>query len=244
MLYQDHEIGGEPKNSKGTGDTNVFNLAFPGSFCPNCRKSLRWIENIPVFSYIFLKGRCRGCSASIGLKYPLIELLTGLSTLLLILYFGFTLKFLTSCILIYALIVLCFIDLDYCLLPDALTIPLIWLGLLFNSFAIYVNLQDAVYGAIVGYLILWAIFWIFKLMTGKNGFGYGDFKLLSALGAWLGWTNLPMIVFFSTLIGSVVGIALLLFKKINSETPIPFGPYLIIAGIAALLLPQFDLLKY
>jgi len=244
ILYRDNGIDGESKNSDGAEDTKVFNLAFPRSFCPTCRNSLRWTENIPVFSYIFLKGRCRGCSVSIGLKYPLIELLTGLATLFLILYFGCTFKFLTRCILIYALIVLCFIDLDHFLLPDSLTIPLIWLGLFFNSFAIYVNLNDAVYGAIFGYLILWAIFWVFKWITGKNGFGYGDFKLLSALGAWLGWTSLPMIVFISTLVGSVVGITLLLFKKINRETPIPFGPYLIIAGIAALLLPQFDLLKY
>ncbi len=218
-----------------------LSLISPRSFCPTCLTTLRWFENIPIISYFFLNGRCDSCTTPIRLRYPLIELLTGLLTVLLGFHFGITLKFFGSCIFVYILISLCFIDLDNLLLPDLLTIPLIWIGLFVNSFDVFVNLIDAVYGAIFGYLILWFVFWIFKLFTGKNGFGYGDFKLLSALGAWLGWVNLPMIILISSLLGSVVGLALLTSKKITKDTLIPFGPYLIIATLFVMFVPRINI---
>jgi leader peptidase (prepilin peptidase)/N-methyltransferase len=217
-----------------------LNLAFPRSFCPACDSKLKWFDNIPVLSYILLKGKCKHCSARIALQYPFVEFITAALTLVLWLYFGFTLKFLASCIFIYALIALCFIDLSCFLLPDSITIPLIWTGLLFNSEGLFVRLDESLYGAVFGYLVLWAVYWVFKLFTGKEGFGYGDFKLLSALGAWLGWASLPMIILISTLIGSVAGLTLLFFKRIDRDTPIPFGPYLIFGGVVLLFTPQLQ----
>jgi leader peptidase (prepilin peptidase)/N-methyltransferase len=222
----------EPQSSNG------LNLAFPRSFCPNCLGTLSWRENIPILSYLSLKGRCQKCSVPISLRYPAIELITGVLTLLLGFYFGCTLKFFYSCFFIYALIALCFIDLNTFLLPDAITLPLIWSGMFVNSFGVFASLQESFYGAVFGYLILWLIFWIFKILTGKNGFGYGDFKLLAALGAWLGWEYLPFIVFISSLTGSVVGLSLLALKRIDKNTPIPFGPYLILGGVVMLFCPQ------
>jgi len=215
-----------------------LNLAFPRSFCTHCRTNLGWTDNIPVFSYLKLGGKCKYCQAPIGIKYPAIELLSGLVTLILGIYFGCSIKFLLSCVLLYALIALYFIDLNTFLLPDALTIPLIWCGMLVNSFNVFTPLKESLYGAVLGYLILWLVYWVFKFFTGKDGFGFGDFKLLSALGAWLGFGALPFIVFISSLSGSLIGLGLIYFKKIGKNSPMPFGPYLIMGGVVMLLYPE------
>lgn len=215
--------------------TDRFNLMLPRSACPHCGHQIGALENIPVVSYLFLKGKCTSCKAPISARYPIIELLTGALSALLIWRFGAGLAGLATLLFAYLLIAMTFIDADTQLLPDDLTLPLLWAGLLVNLNGTFAALPDAVIGAAAGYLILWSIYWLFKLATGKEGMGYGDFKLLAALGAWLGWSMLPIIILLSSVVGATVGIFLIVFTKRGRDNPIPFGPYLAAAGMIALL---------
>ncbi len=212
-----------------------FNLVSPRSRCPHCGHLITAVENIPVVSYLFLRGRCRECAQPISLRYPLVELVSAVLVTLAAWKFGVTLQAATAMLLIWALICLTFIDYDHQYLPDNITLPFLWLGLLLNLFSTFTDLQSAVLGAIAGYLLLWLVYQIFKKLTGKEGMGFGDFKLLAMLGAWLGWQMLPAVIIFSSVVGSVAGIALILFKRHNHSQPIPFGPYLAIAGWITLM---------
>lgn len=212
-----------------------FTLNSPRSRCPHCGHLIRAVENIPVISYVLLKGQCKQCKASISKRYPAIEALTALLSAIVAWHFGYQWACLGALLLTWSLIALTFIDIDHQLLPDSITLPLLWLGIVFNLFGIYSDLTTSVIGAIAGYLSLWLVFHAFKLATGKEGMGYGDFKLLAALGAWLGWTVLPSIVLLSSLVGALLGIMLILFRQHQRDIPIPFGPYLAIAGWIALV---------
>jgi leader peptidase (prepilin peptidase)/N-methyltransferase len=211
-----------------------YNLVVPRSACPHCGHQITALENIPVISYAFLRGKCGECKAPISIRYPLVELLTGLLSAALIWHFGSGLVGLGTLVFLYLLIAMTFIDADTQLLPDDLTLPLLWLGLLINLNGTFVPLSDAVMGAAAGYVSLWSIYWLFKLVTGKEGMGYGDFKLLAALGAWMGWQMLPVIILLSSLVGAVVGIGLIILAKRGRDIPIPFGPYLVAAGLLSL----------
>ena len=210
-------------------------LSTPNSHCPHCGSAIKPWHNIPVLSYLLLRGKCAACGVGISLRYPAVELVTGLLTLALAWYFPISWALLGAVLFTWALVALTMIDVDHKLLPDDITLPLLWLGLLFNLSGTYVSLADAVIGAMAGYLILWSVYWLFKLITGKEGMGYGDFKLLAALGAWLGWQALPLIILLSSLVGAVCGIALMFLKGRGREIPIPFGPYLAAAGWICLL---------
>ncbi len=212
-----------------------FNLATPGSRCPHCGHAIRPWENIPVFSYLWLRGRCSACGTGISMRYPIIEAVTGLLTVGLGLQYGASGTLLAMLVFTWALLALTMIDIDTMLLPDNITLPLLWLGLLVNLSGMFVSLQDAVIGAMAGYGILWSVFWLFKLATGKEGMGYGDFKLLAALGAWLGWQALPMIILLSSFVGAILGILLMILQKRGKDIPMPFGPYLAIAGWIAMV---------
>lgn len=214
--------------------TGRYNLAVPRSSCPHCGHTIGAAQNIPLISYVALRGRCAHCQAPIGRRYPLVECATGLLSGFAAWHFGPGLALAGALLLIWALIALTFIDLDTQLLPDQITLPLLWLGLLFNLSGTYVPIADAVVGAIAGYLALWSVFWLFKLTTGKEGMGYGDFKLLAAIGAWLGWQMLPLVILASSLVGAVVGITLIALGRHGRSNPIPFGPYLAAAGLMAL----------
>lgn len=211
-------------------DEPSLSLAVPNSHCPACKAPVRPWQNIPVVSYLALGGKCASCGVRISPRYPVVELLTGLLTLWLGLHYGPGLPLLGAVLLTWALIALTLIDYDTQLLPDDITLPLLWLGLVFNLGGTFVPLADAVLGAIAGYGILWSVYWLFRLLTGKEGMGYGDFKLLAALGAWLGWQVLPLIILLSSVVGAVVGLALMVIKRRGREVPIPFGPYLAAAG--------------
>lgn len=219
-------------------ETRKYSLVSPRSACPTCGHMISALENIPLISYLALKGKCRNCKAAIGIRYPLIEALTGILIGLVSWKFGYTSVTLFAWIFTFALIALTFIDFDTQLLPDDITLPLLWLGLLFNLNTGFTDLQSAVIGAIAGYLILWSIYWLFKLATGKEGMGYGDFKLLAAIGAWFGWQLLPAVILLSSVLGAIIGIGLIVLTKRGRETPMPFGPFLAIGGIAALFLGQ------
>ena len=210
-------------------------LAKPRSRCPQCGHPIAALENIPIISWVLLRGRCKGCAAPISLRYPLTEALTGLLFGLAAWHFGFSAAGLGALVLVAALIALTGIDFDTQLLPDDITLPLLWIGLALNAFSVYTDLKSAVIGAMAGYLALWTVYWGFKLTTGKEGMGYGDFKLLAALGAWLGWQMLPLTILLSSLVGAAVGICLMVFARHNRNVPIPFGPYLAAAGIIALI---------
>ena len=212
-----------------------YNLIVPRSACPHCGHAITAMENIPVFSYAFLRGKCIQCRAAISLRYPIVELMTGLLSFFLIWHFGSGWLGISTLLFAFLLIAMTAIDLDTQLLPDDLTLLLMWLGLLINLNGTFVPLTDAVIGAAAGYLCLWSVYWLFKLATGKEGMGYGDFKLLAALGAWLGWQMLPLIILLSSLVGAVIGIGLIILAKRGRDIPIPFGPYLAIAGMIALL---------
>ncbi len=214
--------------------TDRYNLMVPRSACPHCGHQISALENIPVISYLLLRGKCAQCKAPISVRYPLVELLTGVLSFFLIWHFGGGPAGLASLVFAYFLIAMTFIDADTQLLPDDLTLPLLWCGLLINLNGTFVPLNEAVIGAVAGYLSLWAVYWLFKLATGKEGMGYGDFKLLAALGAWLGWKMLTVIVLLSSLVGAVVGIALIVFARHGRNKPIPFGPYLAAAGLLTL----------
>ncbi|WAF91125.1 A24 family peptidase [Aeromonas hydrophila] len=212
-----------------------YNLMVPRSACPHCGHAITAMENIPLLSWLWLKGRCRECQAPISARYPLVELLTALLSLVVAATYPPGWGLLAALLLTWVLVALTFIDLDKMLLPDQLTLPLLWGGLLFNLTGGFVPLADAVIGAMAGYLVLWSLYWAFKLLTGKEGMGYGDFKLLAALGAWLGWQALPIVLLLSSLVGAFIGIGLILLRNHHQNKPIPFGPYLAIAGWIALL---------
>ncbi len=227
------ELRGEPQPEQ-----DRFNLATPRSRCPHCGHLITALENIPVVSYLLLRGKCRHCSAPISRRYPAVELVTAALTGFAAWHFGYGIAALGAMLLLWTLVALTFIDLDTQLLPDNLTLPLVWLGLGFNLWDTYTPLSSAVIGAMAGYLSLWSVYWLFKLTTGKEGMGYGDFKLLAAIGAWLGWQMLPLVILLSSLVGAVVGVALIVLARHGRNVPIPFGPYLAAAGIIALFWGQ------
>jgi len=212
----------------------AYNLTAPRSSCPHCGHKISALENIPVISYLALRGKCKGCQAAISIRYPIVETITGLLSAYASWHFGFGLAGVAAILFIWVLIALTCIDLDTQLLPDNITLPLLWLGLLFNLSNTFTSLPEAVVGAIAGYLVLWIVFWLFKLVTGKEGMGYGDFKLLAAIGAWLGWQMLPLVILLSSVVGAVVGITLIIVSKRGRDIPIPFGPYLAGGGLIAL----------
>lgn len=211
----------------------AFNLAFPQSHCPACNAAIKPWQNIPLLSYAFLKGRCGNCGIGISLRYPAIELISGVLAALAAWRFGFSWEALAVTVFLWALLTMTMIDIDHQLLPDQITLPLLWLGITLNTAGMFVSLPDAVWGAIAGYLSLWLVFHLFKLLTGKEGMGFGDFKLLAALGAWMGWQMLPLIIILSSLVGAVVGALILVLQRKGRGTPIPFGPYLAGAGAIA-----------
>jgi len=215
--------------------TDRFNLMVPRSACPHCGHQITALENIPVISYLVLRGKCSQCKAPISPRYPVIEAVTGALSALMAWHFGTGMVGLGALVFLYLLIAMTCIDYDTYMLPDNMTLPLMWLGLLINLNGALVPLHDAVIGAAAGYLSLWSVYWLFKLATGKEGMGYGDFKLLAALGAWMGWTMLPTIILLSSVVGAVVGIGLIVFAGRDRNKHIPFGPYLAGAGLIALL---------
>jgi leader peptidase (prepilin peptidase) / N-methyltransferase len=212
-----------------------YNLVVPRSACPHCGHKITAIENIPVLSYVFLRGKCRGCKAPISIRYPLVEALTGALTGFVAWHFGATFAAACAIVFVWALIALTFIDADTTLLPDDITLPLMWLGLLLNAFSVFTDLQSAVLGAILGYMVLWMVFWAFKFATGKEGMGYGDFKLLAAICAWLGFQMWPVVILLSAVAGSIIGIIGIVVKGRDQGAKIPFGPYLAVAGFIALI---------
>ena len=211
-----------------------YNLMVPRSACPACGHAIGALENVPLISYFALRGKCAGCKARISPRYPLVEALTGVLSGYIAWRYGFTWQTLALLVFVWAMIALAFIDLDTFYLPDDITLPLVWAGLLANMGGLFVDLQSAVIGAIAGYLALWIVFWGYKLATGKDGMGYGDFKLLAAIGAWLGWKMLPVVILLSSLVGAIVGISLIVFARHGRNVPIPFGPYLVLGGLIAL----------
>lgn len=212
-----------------------FNLLVPRSRCPHCQHQISAIENIPIISYLFLRGRCKQCHAPISIRYPIVEAVTALLALVVAYKFGVTLTTLFALSLTFALIALTYIDYDTQYLPDEITLPFLWLGLIVNMNNLFVDFHSAFIGVVAGYLVLWCVFQIFRLLTKKEGMGFGDFKLLALLGAWLGWQALPAIIIISSVIGSLVGISLIVFKRHDRNKPIPFGPYLAGAGWIVLL---------
>jgi leader peptidase (prepilin peptidase)/N-methyltransferase len=223
------ELRGEP-----AVEAARYNLAAPRSACPHCGHRITAWENVPVLSWLWLRGRCSACRAPISARYPLVELGVALLSAAVAWKWGVSMQTVGALLFVWALISLALIDLDTTLLPDDLTLPLLWLGLLLNLDATYASLPDAVIGAMAGYLVLWAVYWLFKLTTGKDGMGYGDFKLLAALGAWLGWQMLPAILLLSSVVGALIGIAMIVLVKHDRRKPIPFGPYLAGGGLVAL----------
>ncbi len=215
-----------------------LSLAFPGSRCPHCDAEIKPTQNIPLLSYLALRGKCASCNVAISVRYPIVEAVTGLLWVICGLQFGVSSALAGAMLLTAILVVLTAIDLDHQLLPDSLTLPLLWIGLLLNIDNTFVSLESAVLGAVFGYLCLWTVFWLFKIITGKEGMGYGDFKLLAALGAWFGLAALPTIVLLSSVFGAVLGVALILSGKQDRETPMPFGPFLASAGLIHLFYPN------
>ena len=225
-------------NGQTDEPTLRYNLMVPRSACPHCGHAIGAAENIPVLSYLFLRGKCKGCGAAISPRYPVVEAISGILSAFAAWHFGFGLPGLAAIVFVWALIALTFIDFDTQLLPDDITLPLLWLGLLLNLNGAFTTLPNAVIGAVAGYLVLWLVYWAFKLATGKEGMGFGDFKLLATIGAWLGWTMLPLVIMLSSVVGAVVGIALIVFAKHGRNIPIPFGPYLAGGGLIALFWGQ------
>ena len=213
----------------------AFNLLVPNSRCPHCQHEIKSWENIPLVSWLFLRGKCSSCKQAISIRYPAVELLSAVLTLVIAWQFGATWQGLSMMLLTWGLLSMSLIDCDHQLLPDVLVLPLLWLGLLLNSQAFFVSLNDAVWGAALGYLSLWTVFWLFKLVTGKEGMGYGDFKLLAMIGAWGGWQVLPLTILLSSVVGAVLGSIMLRLKSAERDTTIPFGPYLAIAGWIAII---------
>ena len=216
-------------------ERELFNLSTPHSACPKCKSAIKPWQNIPVISYLWLKGKCANCKTPISARYPTVEFTTALLGLLVAYQFGATWQCAALLIFSYFLVALTLIDMDEYLLPDSLTLPLMWVGLFANSFSVFTSLENAVYGAMAGYLSLWSIYWLFKLVTGKEGMGYGDFKLLSAIGAFLGWQALPVVILLSSVVGAVVGVLGIVILGRDKNIAIPFGPYLAAAGFIAAL---------
>lgn len=214
---------------------STFNLVTPRSRCPVCGHGITAAENIPLISYLVLRGRCRECGTRISARYPAVELLCGFLTGAVAWHFGFGIAAAGAMLLGWALVALCFIDFEHQLLPDNITLPFVWLGLGFNMFGVFASLESAVIGVVAGYLSLWSVYHLFKLATGKEGMGYGDFKLLAMLGAWLGWQVLPVVILLSSLVGACVGLGLIALRSHDRDIPIPFGPYLAVAGWIAML---------
>ncbi|MCP5275550.1 MAG: prepilin peptidase [Burkholderiales bacterium] len=216
----------------------AFNIVTPRSTCPHCHHKIAYWENIPILSYLFLRGRCLECQVPISLRYPFVEIFTGILSGFVAWHFGFGVTMIAALIFVWALVALSAIDIDTQLLPDDITLPLMWLGLLYNIHGGFTDLHSAVIGAAAGYLSLWTIYWVFKLVTGKEGMGYGDFKLLAAIGAWLGWSMLPLVILSSSLVGAIAGIGLIIAAKLNKSVMIPFGPYLAGGAMIALFWGQ------
>jgi leader peptidase (prepilin peptidase)/N-methyltransferase len=219
------------------GDTGseIYNLALPASHCPDCGARIPLWHNIPLLSYLFLRGRCGHCGATISLRYPIVELLTATLSAILAWQLGPSWPLLAALLFTWSLIALSFIDLEHHLLPDQITLPLLWLGLLVNLAHTFTTLESAVIGAMVGYLFLWLIFHAYRLLTAKEGFGYGDFKLLAAVGAWLGWQQIPLIILLASVAGALIGLTLILLRRHQMHKPLPFGPYLAVSGWVGLL---------
>lgn len=216
-------------------DESPITLSTPSSSCPKCQHKIRFYENIPVISWMFLKGKCSQCKTKISLRYPMVELATAMLSVVIAANYGVTFTTLMLLVLTWGLICLTLIDVDHMLLPDQITLPLLWLGLLVNINGAIVPLHDAVVGAVAGYMSLFSIFWLFKLITGKDGMGHGDFKLVALFGAWIGWQLLPLLILMASAVGAVIGISLMVFKNHQREQAIPFGPYLAVAGWITLL---------
>lgn len=230
-------LGGATTGHPDTNATRLpkYNLLVPRSACPACGHKITALENVPLASYLVLKGRCSSCKAKIGIRYPLVELLAGLLSGYVAWRFGASQAALSALLFCWALIALTFIDADTQLLPDTITLPLLWFGLMVNTGNTFTDLGSAVWGAVLGYLVLWLVYWLFRIVTGKEGLGYGDFKLLAALGAWMGWQMLPLIILLSATVGAVIGLAGIMIAGREKGARIPFGPYLAAAGFAALL---------
>lgn len=228
---QSRAMLGLPPEPKGA----AYNLLLPHSECPRCSHKIRAWENIPVISYLMLRGKCAECRAKISLRYPLVELATGILSAFVVYHFGLSWQAGAFLVLTWGLLAMSLIDADHQLLPDVLVLPLLWLGLIVNGQGLFTDLYDALWGAVAGYLSLWLVYWAFKLITGKEGMGYGDFKLLAMLGAWGGWQILPLTILLSSLVGAILGVVMLKMRNAQTSTPIPFGPYLAIAGWIALL---------
>ena len=225
------ELNSEVALSEG----EPFNLVVPRSRCPHCGHQIRPWENIPIISYVLLRGKCSQCKTRISVRYPLVELLTAVLSTVTALMLGPTLSGLAAVVLVWGLIALALIDFDHQILPDVIVLPGLWLGLLLNSQQVFTSLESAVYGAVAGYVSLWLVYQLFKLITGKEGMGFGDFKLFALFGAWLGWEQLPLIILLSSLTGAVLGLAMILFAGRDKQVPMPFGPFLCIAGWIAML---------
>ena len=238
MMEQQWERECAECRGENTPEARPYSLAFPGSHCPSCNAEITALQNIPVVSYLLLRGHCANCGVSISIRYLLIELTTALVWVLCGLTFGVSNALAAAMLLTAVLLSLTAIDLDHQLLPDSLTLPLLWIGLLINMNATFVTLESAVLGAVFGYLSLWSVYWLFKVITGKEGMGYGDFKLLAALGAWFGVSALPTIVLLSSLVGAIVGLGLIVTGRQGRETPMPFGPFLAGAGLIHLFYPD------
>ena len=226
--------GGSGYSRESAQISEPYSLSAPRSHCPQCGHAISALENIPVISWLVLRGRCRGCGTAISVRYPLVELLTMILSVVTVAVLGLSGTTLITLGLVWALIALTVIDLDTQLLPDSITLPLLWAGLLFNYFGGLTDLESAFLGAVAGYLSLWSVYQVFRLVTGKEGMGFGDFKLLAALGAWLGWTMLPAIILLSSLVGATVGILMMVFHNLGRDMPSPFGPYLAAAGLLCL----------
>jgi leader peptidase (prepilin peptidase) / N-methyltransferase len=225
------EPHGSPPQPKAT---ETYNLFVPRSRCPACGHGITAAENIPLVSWALLRGRCSACKSRISVRYPLVELLAGIAAVWSATRFGFGPAAFAAMVFLWCILAAGFIDFDTQLLPDAITLPLLWLGLLLNIAGVFTDLRSAVIGAAAGYLVLWSVYWLFKLATGKEGMGFGDFKLLAAIGAWCGWQVLPLVIVLSSFIGAAVGIALMVLARRGRSVPIPFGPFLGAAGIVAL----------
>jgi leader peptidase (prepilin peptidase)/N-methyltransferase len=212
-----------------------INLVVPRSRCPSCGHPITALENIPVVSYLVLGGKCSACKTRISPRYPIIEALSGLLSGYVAWQFGLSAAGIGALVFVWAMIALAFVDLDTFYLPDDITLPLLWAGLILNLFGVFTDLPSAVIGAVCGYLALWSVYWLYRLATGKEGMGYGDFKLLAAIGAWLGWKMLPLVILLSSFVGAAIGMALIVLARQGRDVPIPFGPYLAVAGVIALL---------